>query len=926
MIQPRRKLIEVALPLEAINRESAREKSIRHGHPSTLHLWWSRKPLATARAVLFAQLVDDPSARPEEFPTQGEQDVERKRLFDLIERLVIWENTTDEKLLAEAHAEILKSTNGNPPSIVDPFAGGGSIPLEAQRLGLCAEASDLNPIPVLLNKALIEIPSKFADQAPVFPGAMEAAVSHWPRATGLAEDVRLYGSWIHDQACKRIGHMYPTATLSNGAEANVIAWIWARTVRCTNPACGREMPLVSSWHLAKSKGREAAIIAAYVGKELTFRVVTGTEAKAVSGVGTVGRTGAVCIGCRAPAPLKYIRLEGRAGRIGVRMMALVVEGQRGRQYVGASDHDQECANVDRPEDVPSGQLAATPRDIKAPTYGMTETSHLFTNRQLTALMTLIDLLGEVRDIIIRDAQERAWPADDRRLSEGGRGAVAYADAVITYLALVQSKMTNLNSSLTSWMNDRGAFRETFARQAIPMVWSFAEANPLSEVGGGWLTMLDKEARTIDRLPMGSGVAIQADAARRSYPGALISTDPPYYDNIEYADLADYYYVWLRRSLFDIFPDLLGTLLSPKADELVANPYRHGSAAAAKEFFESGFRSVFTKMRKEPLADFPITVYYAFKQTESTTEGLVSTGWETFLDALTSSGWSVTATWPVRTEGVGRAMNQGLNALASSIVIACRPRNTDAPVTNRRGLIAALKESLPDALRELQQGSVAPVDLAQAAIGPGMAVFTRYARVIEVDGADMTVRTALALINQVLDETLTEQEGDFDADTRFCVKWFSQYAWDETDSGTADVLARATNTSIDGLRRGGVFSAVAGRARLLGPDDLSESWDPLTDVRTSVWEVALHLAKAVSERGSVAAAELMNAAGQRVDLDIVKELAYLLYNISERKGWTSAALLFNGLGTSWIDLDAAARASAGKSKPIADTLTFDEAEN
>ncbi len=411
MTVQRRKLIEVALPLEAINRESAREKSIRYGHPSTLHLWWARRPLAAARAVLFAQLVDDPSARPEEFPTQLAQDVERKRLFDLIERLVIWENTTDESLLAEAHAEILKSTDGNPPSLVDPFAGGGSIPLEAQRLGLCVEASDLNPIPVLLNKALIEIPSKFADRAPVFPGAMEGAVPHWPGAAGLAEDVRLYGSWIHEQACKRIGHMYPVAILSNGTKADVIAWLWTRTVRCANPACGRQMPLVRSWHLAKSKGRQAAAVPSYLGGELTFQVVTGTEAKAVSADGTVGRTGALCIACGTPTPLKYIRTEGRAGRIGVKMMGVVAEGPGGRQYLAPSDYDQECANVGAPENVPSGRLAATPRDIKAPTYGMTETSDLFTNRQLTALMTFMDLLGEVRDVIIKGGLSISLPGE-----------------------------------------------------------------------------------------------------------------------------------------------------------------------------------------------------------------------------------------------------------------------------------------------------------------------------------------------------------------------------------------------------------------------------------------------------------------------------------------------------------------------------------
>jgi putative DNA methylase len=915
----RRKLIEVALPLEVINRESAREKSIRYGHPSTLHLWWARRPLAAARAVLFAQLVDDPSARPEEFPTQEVQDIERKRLFNLIERLVVWENTTDEKLLAEAHAEILKSTGGNPPPILDPFAGGGSIPLEAQRLGLEAHASDLNPVAVLINKALIEIPPRCAGRAPVFPGAAEGSVQHWPRAMGLAEDVLRYGAWMRDEAEQRIGHLYPKAKLADGSEVNVIAWIWARTVTCPNPACRIAMPLARSFWLSKKKDRLTWLHPVIEPGGVRFEIKSGKSGPAVDG--TVGRTGATCVGCQTPVPLKYIRTFGQQQGLGVMLAAVVAEGNRRRVYLPAMDDHLAVSQVERP-DAPDAPLPVNPRDFKTPNYGMTTFAELFTNRQLVALTTFSDLVGEARDRIATDGKAAGLTPTD---------AESYANAVALYLGFSVSRATSTNSSLCRWRPDaaKESVNDTFSRQALPMVWDFAEGNifvkgPCSPFAGvGWIS------KVLSRLPTArSGHVRQQDAAVVApNTKVVVATDPPYYDNIGYADLSDFFYVWLRRSLWSFYPDVTATMLTPKMEELVATPYRFGgSKAKAEEHFEHGFVRTFTRIREKQADGIPITLFYAFKQAESDEGGTASTGWETMLNGLIEAGLSVTATWPMRTELTNRMISSGTNALASSIVLACRPRPDGAEATTRRGFITALKGDLPRALREMRQGSIAPVDLAQAAIGPGMAVFTGYSRVVEADGGDMTVRTALALINQVLDETLSEQEGDFDSDTRFCVKWFSQFAWDESDSGTADVLARATNTSIAGLQRGGVFRAVAGKARLLGPDDLSELWDPLADVRTSVWEVALHLAKAVSERGSVAAAELMNAAGQRVDLDIVKELAYLLYNISERKGWTSAALLFNGLGTSWIDLDAAARASAGKSKPIADTLTFDEVEN
>lgn len=913
--QVRRKLIEVALPLEAINRESAREKSIRHGHPSTLHLWWARRPLAACRAVLFAQLVDDPSARPDEFPTQDAQDAERKRLFDLIERLVKWENTTDEKLLAQAHAEILKSTDGNPPPILDPFAGGGSIPLEAQRLGLEAHASDLNPVAVLINKALIEIPPQWAGRPPVFPGAADDAAGHWPRATGLAEDVRRYGAWMRDEAEKRIGHLYPRAELPDGTPATVIAWIWARTVTCPNPACGAEIPLASTWWLSKKKDRPTWINPVVTGRHVEFEIRVdraGPQDPPKRGRGAKF----TCLVCHDTTTDAYIKSEAMAGRLGARLLSVVAEGKRQRVYLPATAGHTDAARVDRPLDVPDGLMPTNPRWFSPPAFGLLGFADLFTNRQLMALTTFSDLVGGARDRVAADAKESGLPPDE---------AESYANAVRLYLSFGVSNISDDLSSLVSWRSSHGtgATRSTFARQALPMVWDYAEANPFADASGDLRSGLVAVAGVLKRLPTPRpGAVRQMDATSGpASSGLAVSTDPPYYDNIGYADLSDYFYVWLRRSLGASFSDVTATMLTPKSEELIATPYRFGgSKAKAEEHFERGFVRTFTRIRENQAAGIPITVFYAFKQAESDDAGTASTGWETMLNGLLEAGLMVTATWPMRTERSGRSIGIGTNALASSIVLACRPRPDTAEATTRRGFIAALKEALPGALRELQQGSIAPVDLAQAAIGPGMAVFTRYSRVVEADGSEMSVRTALALINQVLDEALSEQEGDFDADTRFCVKWFSQYQWGQAESGTADVLARATNTSVEGLQRGGVFRAVAGKARLTAPEDLASGWDPLTDVRTSVWEVTLHLARAVSDSGAEAAAARMATAGQRVDLDAVKELAYLLYNICERRGWTSSALLFNGLGTSWIDLDAAARSAA--SRPTSSQTTFD----
>jgi len=909
----KRKLIEVGLPLEAINREAAREKSIRHGHPSTLHMWWARRPLAAARAVLFAQLVDDPSARPEEFPTEELQRKERERLHELIERLVVWENIRDEQLLEEAREEISKATAGNPPRILDPFAGGGTIPVEAQRLGLETHASDLNPVAVLINKALIEIPTRFRNQPPTFPSLVDSQIRDWNGTEGLAADVRAYGVWMRNEAERRIGSLYPKAD-----GKIVIAWIWARTVTCPNPACGIEMPLVRSWWLSKKKGKEAYVVPQIVadetargGRRVQFQIGHHPESGPDSASdGTVARTAATCIACEGSVPLRYVRAEGQGGRLGAVLMGLVAAGNRQRDYLPPTEAHRRAADLDRPDSVPVGSLPphglqpANPQTIRI--YGFNEWSDLFTDRQMTALITFSDLVKEARERVIADG-----------------GSPAYADAVATYLGFVQSKMTNLSSSITTWMSDRGAFRETFARQALPMAWDFAEANVLSDFGGGWLTFLEKEAKVIEVLPTGQGEAHQADAASRDYRNLLISTDPPYYDNIGYSDLSDYFYVWLRRSLRDVHPELLSTMLVPKAEELVANPHRHNGKAGAKGFFEDGFRKVFARARENAREDYPITVWYAFKQSDSDESGAASTGWETLLEGMIRSGWEITATWPMRTEGAGRLLAKDTNALASSIVLSLRPRHQGDRTTDRRGFITALEEELPHALRWLQQGQIAPVDLPQAAIGPGMAVFSRYSAVLEPDGKKMTVRAALARINEVVDQVLNEQEGDFDATSRFAIAWYRQHGYGVGKFGDADSLARARNTSVDIMNRDDILTSRAGNVQLIKPAELPWDYDAVKDNHTSNWEALHHLIKVLEQEGIASAGDLLQIALSRsdgaVDADLVKELAHLLFRIAEGNNWTKDALRFNNLVTSWPEILEAARSVK---KPAAQQGVFD----
>ncbi len=967
VVKTRKKLIEVALPLDAINAASAREKSIRHGHPSTLHLWWARRPLAAARAVIFAQMVDDPSSVPELFPTEAEQDKERERLFRLIEDLVLWENTTNEKVLESARVELRKSwhrtcaDNANHPRTTelfdpdrlpafhDPFAGGGALPLEAQRLGLEAHASDLNPVAVLINKAMIEIPPKFAGEPPVNPQSRREKSlieREWKGAQGLAEDVRYYGKWMRDEAERRIGHLYPQVEITaamvqerpdlkpyQGRKLTVIAWLWARTVKSPNPAFADvEVPLVSTFMLSTKKGKEAYIEPVIEGHEYRFTVKVGKPEKAeVTKRGTkIGGSGTsfFCLISGIPMPFEYLRTEAKNGRMGARLMAIVAEGDKGRVYLESPEIHQEIALSAAPMDVPETELPKKALGFRVQEYGMTRWSDLFTPRQLVTLTTFSDLVAEGMEqakndylkpreslshhghsALVKDGEttyltgtNSGMEGDDKPLRDGGTGATAYAEAVAVYLAFALSKVSNIGSSFASWMNDRGAFRETFARQAIPMVWDFAEANTFAKAGGSFETALDKGAMVVSAFPAGdSGSSSQLDAATQLVStGKLVSTDPPYYDNIGYADLSDFFYIWLRRSLRLSYPELFATLTVPKAKELVATPYRHGTKEKAEEFFLGGMTQAMRRLVEQVHLSFPVTVYYAFKQSETKGDtGTVSTGWETFLGAVIESGFSITGTWPMRTEGAGRIIAKGTNALASSVVLVCRRRLEDAPIATHREFVTALKTELPDALAHLQSGNIAPVDLAQAAIGPGMAVYTRYAKVLDAEGNPVSVRDALALINQTLDEALAEQEGDFDADSRWALAWFEQQGFDEGEYGVAETLSKAKNTSVEGLEDAGILTSKGGKVRLLKPQELLKDWDPKTDPRLPTWEVAHHLVRVLETGGERAAAELVSQVGSKAE--VARELCYRLYTLCERKQRTSEALWYNTLVQSWPEI-------------------------
>lgn len=903
------KLIEVALPLKAINEATAAEKrtTARLAHPAKLHQWWARRPLTASRAILFAQLVDDPSAHPEAFPTNESIETERQRLFEVLVGLLDLNGPSDDAL-RRASVEIERSNAGG-ITVVDPFAGGGAIPIEAQRLGMNVGASDLNPVAVLLNRLMLDQTRIALGRPPVHPDDCHLSVTRTGAGlSGLADDIQWYGRELRNCVAEELADLFPMAVDEKGKQHPVVAWLWARTVPCPNPACRIAAPLVRSFVISKKVGREAWVdpVTSGPGQEVRFEVRSGKTPR-VSG--TVTRQGATCIACGTAIPLAYVREQARASKVHVRLMAVAALGDRRRIYLDASATQENVAHSVPNQDPFGTDLFDWPGRINVFRYGMTTHASLFTSRQLRALTALADRLPNIRQQVVADSE----------------GDELYADLVTTVLAICVSKLAETSNSLSRWLVKDEVPVALFARQAIPMVWDFPEANIFGDSSGSWNMTVSNVARSISGQLASyrrdaEVVVEQANAATREYPSqVVVSTDPPYFDNIGYADLADFFYVWLRLGLKDIHPDLFATLLTPKVEELVATPYRFdGSQEAANEHFESGFREVFAHIKERHHPEIPMTVFYAYKQEDDEGEdeaggsGAGATGWEKLLQGMVDTGLQVTATWPIRTEMGNRMIGQGTNSLASSVVLACRPRPTDAGITDRQGFIRHLRRALGDKLVELQSGGVLPVDMAQASIGPGMAVFTSYARVL--DGADrnMSVGTALQIINQVLDELQTEQEAEFDADTRWAVTWFDQHGMDGGDFGDALNLATARGTAMNGLEKAGIVEARSGRVRLLDRSEYAADWDPATDKRVTVWEVCQHLIRRVQgDGGLMSAAALLRQVGGLGDA--ARDLSYRLYEIANRNGWAEEARAYNNLAAEWHDLVAlAAQAPADPS--------------
>lgn len=935
-----KKLIESALPLDAINFAATREKSIRHGHPSTLHLYWARRPLAAARAVIFAQMVNDPGYERDLGRGMNKERaaLERKRLFKILEDLVKWENTNDPSVLAAAKKEIMESWREtcalnkahprahelfNPeklPAFHDPFAGGGAIPLEAQRLGLASYASDLNPVAVVINKAMIEIPARFKSCNPVGPSVSEKDENEefqfGDSPEGLAVDVERYGMWMYRQAKSKIENKYPRITISEnlakirpdlkhlvGTELTVMAWLWARTVKSPNPAFSHvDVPLVSSFWLSKKDGKECWIEPLVTKNGYAFEIRTKGNPKIE---GTVGRTGGTCLMSGAAIPLDYIRQCGRDGKIGKKLLAIVADGPQGKIYLAPNAEHESSATIDDNLWSPEIPIPAQALGFRVHNYGFKKFGELFTQRQLLALNTFSDLIGEVIELARRDAVRSGMNDDGKRLADGGTGAQAYAEAIGTYLSLVIDRLADYWSSFGRWQTSNQQLSNLFGRQAISMTWDFPEANPFSGKGGSFQNLLDW---TIQSLPnignWGNGWAIQANAQTTDLcADKVISTDPPYYDNIGYADLSDFFYGWMKRNLSGIFPSLFSETAVPKAEELVATPFRHGGKKEAETFFLDGMTKTLSNLLQKGHPAFPITIYYAFKQSDTDEEGTQSTGWITFLDAVLKSGFAITGTWPMRTELSQRMRGIDANALASNIVLVCRKRPTHAQTVSRREFVRELNSILPEALEEIttkgEHSPVAPVDLSQAIIGPGMAIFSKYSAVLEADGKPMSVKTALQLINRFL------AEDDFDHDTQFCLQWFETNGWQSGKFGEADVLARAKGTSVDGLKSAGVIESAAGTVRLYRPSELSPNWLPEFDSRVSIWELLHNMILGFTSSGESAAGQILSRASQFNET--IRTLAYRLYTICERKGWAQDAGHYDSLVRAWDSIESEARA-------------------
>ncbi|CAA2157196.1 hypothetical protein MBRA_02600 [Methylobacterium brachiatum] len=954
----RKKLIEVSIPLEAINAASKKQKAPK-GYPTALHKYWAQRPIAACRAILFAQLVDDPSSWPERFKTEADQEKERRRLHELVTRMVPWDASNDATIMGEVRWEIARSVawsrgeeppspndgeevvkylHEHAPAVYDPFSGSGSIALEAQRLGLRTFCSDLNPLAVLLSKALVDIPARFHGKLPLNAsktGERRFATVPQRGAGGLAQDIRFYGAQIEKMTWEKVGHLFPKEKSKQGNDVKVVAWLWTRTIRSPDPSArSAHVPLASNWLLSTKSGRKAwvqPIEDPQAQDGVRFEVRTGhltkdEEARLKGGTKAGRGSHFTCLRSGVPITPDYVREEAKAGRLGSRLLAIVIEVGRSREFISPSvEHERLAKSIQGP-DLPELRIdmPINPRWFSPPGYGLTTYRDLYTERQLLALGELSGQISVIREMVYKDALVAGFEDDGLRLSDGGHGADAYADAVATYLGFCVDRAADYGSTLATWLTDDNAVRGTFGRQALPMTWDFCEANFFGSSSAALSTVVGVIADVVERLNSPHPATVfQADAAKNNFPvrGCAINTDPPYYDNIGYADLSEYFYVWARRSLSSVWPEIFRRVSPSRSGELVATPYRHGGKEAAERFFMEGMAQALVALRNAASPNVPMAIYYAFKQSEKTDEGASSAGWASFLQAVVDAGMIIDGTWPLRTESAGRLVGNKANALASSIVLVCRPRPETAGTITRAEFLRELRRDLPYAMKEIIAARVGPVDFEQAVIGPGMGVFSRHLRILEEDDEPMTVKTALALINRVRLE-IDADPGNFDAETQVALAWFSAHGYAEMPSGEAILLANAKGVVLQALFSSGVFRDGHGKARLVKREELPAGWSPTTDRHATIWECVQHAARALEQGGSTAAAALIRAMDRRAEDAL--SLAYRLYDIANAKGEAMEARVYAELAAEWPELEALAAslpedADSGKPAPAQASL-------
>ncbi|MFD5969287.1 DUF1156 domain-containing protein [Streptomyces sp. NPDC060311] len=886
----RRKLIEVALPTEAISRASKADKDRKVGTIKNIHKWFAPMPTPAWRALLFAAVVDDP-----------DDDEKRAELLSIIEGLVPEKGTAPTADALKKAKAVLAEQEQELPTVLDPFCGGGSTLVEAQRLGFPTLASDLNPVPALVTRVETQLIPAVLGKPAVSGSDGGFEVTDVDPMAGLLADIKHYAKRVEDKVKGKVGKLYEPVK-----GCDVVAWLWARTVPCVNPACGMLVPLYSSPWLSKQKGREAWLKPVPEDGRVRFEIGRGLSTRVPEATKRSGRGKFICLACGTEINEAYIRKAGTAGRMSMQMLAIAADNESGRHFL-PEPVASEAANVALPDDVPEIEFADNSKQFSTKLYGLRRQADIYTARQLHVLGAFADAIAELPEWIERDG-----------------GDTDRAAAITSVLAICISKLALANSTQTRWKIDTKTgttkIQPGFGRQSIPMLWDFAEVNPFSGFGGSWAGQVEAIIGGLKALPRESipGVTVQADARKAGallQPGtALIATDPPYFAQIPYADLSDYFYVWLRRAARDLHPDLFGTMATPKTDELIANPYRHGGPEKARQHFIDGFSQVFSSLKGTSRLDLPLIVIYAHRQEETKNGELTSSAWDALLEAMLAAGLSIVGTWPLHATNSTRQVGQGANSLASYVVMVCRPRPVGATSIDRRGFLSALRRELPDRIKPLQQSSIPAVDLGQAAIGPGMEIFSRYAKVTEADGSPMRVRAALSEINKTLDELLSEYEDDFDADTRWCIKWFEDYQWGTADSGEADKRANRYNTSVPSLVHAGVIKSIAGRTELIKPADLPADFDPASDDRLTVWEVAMHLSRLLEGKGANSGIDgagkfLARARSQAVvEPDTVRGLAYLLHSVAEQRGWTESQRWFNNLVSSWPDVQAAATAA------------------